>query len=152
MIKSQIVTHLTRRTHSYYNLLHPTLLLRIYHGGKILLFDTGSSFLLKIHIIFYWQYAKFRNAAYEKIYVDLLQSFLKFRLKAHSQLSKKIQDKFCSPSFRVFNHLTILSSRKNVSSMLCLILKILTEKNTLISLTSFFTSSAILSGLLLKTS
>ena len=29
----------------------PTLLLRTYHGSKFLQFDTGSSFLLKIHII-----------------------------------------------------------------------------------------------------
>ena len=130
----------------------PTLLLRTYHGSKILQFDTGSSFLLKIRKNFYYQHAKFRNAAYEKVHLDLLQSFLKIKLKAHSQFSKKFVDKFCSPSFCTFNHLnTILSSRKNVSNMLCLIIKILTEKNTLISLTSFFASNPILSGLSPKT-
>ena len=82
-----------------------TLLLRIYHGSKILQFDTGISFLVKIHIIFYCQRAKFRNAAHEKVYLGLLQSFLKIKLKAHSQLSEKYMDKFCSPSFCVFNHL-----------------------------------------------
>ena len=46
----------------------PTLLLRTYHDSKILQFDTGSFFLVKIHIIFYCQYAK------------LLQSFLKIKL------------------------------------------------------------------------
>ena len=48
------------------------LLLRAFHGSKILQFDTASSFLLKIHINFYYQYAKFRNAAYEKVHLDLL--------------------------------------------------------------------------------
>ena len=51
--------------------------------------DTGSSFLLKIHINFYYQYAKFRNAAYEKVRLDLLESFFKIKLKADSQISKK---------------------------------------------------------------
>ena len=60
-------------------------------------------FLLKIHIIFYFQYAKFRNAAYEKIHLDLLQSFLKVKLKAHSQLSEEFVDKFYSPSFSVLS-------------------------------------------------
>ena len=60
------------------NLLHPlffmsTPLLRTYHDSKILQFDAGSSFLLKIHKIFYCQYAKFRNAAYETVHLDLLQ-------------------------------------------------------------------------------
>ena len=40
-----------------------TLLLRTYHGSKILQFDTGSTFLSKIHISFYCHYAKFSNAA-----------------------------------------------------------------------------------------
>ena len=62
-------------------------------------------FLLKIHINFHDQYAKFRSATYEKVHLDLLQSFLKVKLKTHSQLSKKFLDKFCSPSFCVFNHL-----------------------------------------------
>ena len=66
----------------------PKHLLRTYHGNKILQFDTGSSFLLKIHINFYYQYAKFRNAAYEKVHLNLLQSFLKIKLKAHRHLSK----------------------------------------------------------------
>ena len=82
-----------------------TPLLRTYHGSKILQFDTGSSFLMKIHINFFCQYAKFRNAPYEKVSLDLLQSFLKIKLKAHSQLSKKCVDKFCCPSFCLFNHL-----------------------------------------------
>ena len=83
----------------------PKLLLRTYHGNKILEFDTGRLFLLKIHINFYYQYAKFRNAAYENVHLDLLQSLLKIKLKAHSQLSKKFVDKFCSPSFCAFNYL-----------------------------------------------
>ena len=80
-----------------------------------------EAFLVEIHIIFYCQYAKFRNAAYEKVHLDLLQSFFKIKIKAHSQLSKKCVDKFCSSSF-----CAILSKRKNVSNMLCLIIKILT--------------------------
>ena len=112
------------------NLLHPLflhpkprLLLRTYHGSKILQFDNESSFLLKIHVIFYCQYAKFRNAAYEKVHFDFLQSFFKIKLKVSSQLSKKFVDKFSSPEF-----CAILRSRKNVSHKLCLIIKILTEK------------------------
>ena len=116
-----------------------TLLLKTYSGSKILQFDTRSSFLVKIYIIFYCQYAEFRNAAYQKIHLDLLQSFLKIKLKPHSQLSLFL----CFESFE----LTILSSRKNVSNMLCLIMKILAEKNTLISLASVFDRSLILSGL-----
>ena len=57
-------------------------------------FETGSSFILKIHIIFYCQYAKFRNAAYENVNLDLLQSFLKIKLKGHGQFSKNFVDKF----------------------------------------------------------
>ena len=117
----------------------PILLLRNYHGSKILQFNTGGSFLVKIHIIFYCQHAKFRNTAYGKVHLDLLQNFLKIKLKAHSQLSLFL----CFESLE----LTILCSRKNVRNMLCLIMKILTEKHTLISLTSFFASSPILSGL-----
>ena len=52
-------------------------------------FETGSSFLQKIHKNFYYQYAIFRNAAYENVHLDLLQSFLKIKLKTHSQLFKK---------------------------------------------------------------
>ena len=62
-------------------------------------------FLSKIHIIFYYQYAKFRSAAYEKVHLDLLQSLLKIELKAHSQFFKKFVDKSCSPSFCAFYHL-----------------------------------------------
>ena len=116
-----------------------TLLLKTYSGSKILQFDTRSSFLVKIYIIFYCQYAEFRNAAYQKIHLNLLQSFLKIKLKPHSQLSLFL----CFESLE----LTIPSSRKNVSNMLCLIMKILAEKNTLISLASVFDRSLILSGL-----
>ena len=56
--------------------------------------------------------------------MDLLQSFFKIKLKILSQLSKKDVDKFCSPQF-----CAMLSSHKNVSNKLCLIMKILTEKN-----------------------
>ena len=59
----------------------PTLLLRTYYGSKILQFDTESSFLLKIHTNFYHQYAKFRNAAYEKVHLDLFESVLKIKVK-----------------------------------------------------------------------
>ena len=79
-----------------------TLLLRTYHDRKILQFDNESNFLAKINIFFYWQYSKFRNAAYEKVYLNLYQSFLKIKLKTHSQFSKKFVDKFCSPSFGAF--------------------------------------------------
>ena len=82
-----------------------TLVLRTYLGRKIQQFDTGSSFLVRIHINFYYRYGKFGNTAYEKVHLDLLQSFLKFKLKAYSQLSKKVVDKFCSPSFCAFIHL-----------------------------------------------
>ena len=75
----------------------PRLLLRTYHGTKILQFDTGSTFLLKVHVIFYCQYAKFRSAAYEKAHLALLQSIFKISLKVLRQLSKKFVDKFCSP-------------------------------------------------------
>ena len=81
-----------------------------------------EAFLVEIHIISYYQCVTFRNSAYEKVH--LLQSFFKINLKAHSQLSKKFVDKLCSPSFGA-----ILSGRKNVSNMLCLIMKLLTEKN-----------------------
>ena len=85
-----------------------------------------EAFLVEIHIIFYCQYTKFRNAAYEKVHFDLLQSFFKIKIKAHNQLSKKSVNKFCSPSF-----CAILNSRKNVSNKLCLIKKILIERNPL---------------------
>ena len=68
--------------------------------------DTGSSFLLKIHINFYYQYVKFRNAAFEKVHLDLLQSFSKIKLNTHIQLSKKFMDKFCSLTFCAFSHLS----------------------------------------------
>ena len=126
------------------NLLHPLFLHANTYTQNLswqqpLQFDTGS-FLLEIHIVFYCQYAKFRIAAYEKVHLDLLQSFFKIKLKAHSQLSEKCVDKFCSPSF-----CAILSSRKNVSNMLCLIMKILSEKKPIISFTSFFAITLILS-------
>ena len=90
-----------------------------------------EAFLVDIHIIFYCQYAQFRNAAYEKVHLDLLQSFFQNEAKGPSQLCKKLLNKFYSPSF-----CAILSSRKNVSNMLCLIMKILTEKN--LNITHFF--------------
>ena len=34
-----------------------------------------ETFLVEIHIIFYCQYAKFCNAAYENVHLDLLQIF-----------------------------------------------------------------------------
>ena len=76
----------------------PTLLLRTYYGSNILQIDTGLSFLLKIYILFCCQYAKFPNAEYEKVHLDLLQSFIKIRPQGHSQFSKKFVDKFCSPN------------------------------------------------------
>ena len=62
----------------------PTLLLRTDHGTKILQFDSGSSFLLKIHKNFCYQYVKFRNAVYKKVHLDLLQRFLKIKLIVNS--------------------------------------------------------------------
>ena len=41
----------------------------------------------------------------QKVHLDLLQSFLKIKLKAHSQFSKNFVDTFCSPSSCGFNHL-----------------------------------------------
>ena len=82
----------------------PTLLLRIYHGGEILQFDTGSSFLINSHSLLL-AICEIPQCAYEKVHVDLLQSFLKIKLKAHSQLSENFLDKFCSSSFCAFNHL-----------------------------------------------
>ena len=79
---------------SIYIHLHANASLRTYHGSKILQFDTENSFLMKIHMIFYCQYAKFRNPVYEKVHLDLFQSFLKITLKGYSQLSKKFVDKF----------------------------------------------------------
>ena len=61
----------------------PATLLRTYHVSKILQFDNGTYFLLKIHINFYY---RFCDAAYEKVHLDLLQSFLKIRIKTHSYL------------------------------------------------------------------
>ena len=106
-----------------------------------------KAFLVEIHIIFFCRHVKFRNAAYEKVHLDLLQNFFKIKVKAHCQLSIKCVDKICSPSFCV-----VLSSRKNVTNMLCLIMKILTEKKPFILFTSFFGSSPILSGISPKTS
>ena len=65
----------------------PALLLKTYHGSKILQFDTGSTFLSKIHISFYCQYAKFSKL-----------------LNTQSHLSKKFMDKLCSPFLCAFNH------------------------------------------------
>ena len=58
------------------------LLLRNYHGSKILQFDTGSTFFSKIYISFYCRCAKISKL-----------------LKAQSQFSKKFMDKLCSPVF-----------------------------------------------------
>ena len=60
---------------------------------------------MKIHIIFYFQHAKLHNAPYEEVHLGLLQSFLKIKLKADSQLFEKFMDNFYSPSFCAFNHL-----------------------------------------------
>ena len=68
-----------------------SLLLTIYHGSKILQFLTEDSCNLLLPI------CKFRNATYEKVHLDLLQSIFKIKLKVLSQLSKKFVDKFCSP-------------------------------------------------------
>ena len=93
-------------------LFMPTLLLRTYHGSGILHFNTRSPFLLKIHIIFYSQYAEFRNATYEKVQLDLLQSFLKIKLNDHSQFSTKIVNKFSSSPFYTFSYLNKTSIEK----------------------------------------
>ena len=85
-----------------------------------------ETFLVEIHI-FYCQYAKVRNDAYEKVHFNLLQSFFKIKITAHSQLFKKRVNKLCSPCF-----CAIVISRKNVSNMLCLIMKVLTEKTLFI--------------------
>ena len=76
-----------------------TFPLRTFHGGKILQFDTESSFLPRFLINFYYQYAKIRNAAYGKVHLDLLQSFLKIKLKTYSQPCKNIVDRVHSSSF-----------------------------------------------------
>ena len=127
MIKSQFQLMLV-------NLLHPLFL----HANTSTQKLSWQPFLSKIHIIFYYQDANFRNATYGKVHLDLLQSFLKIKLKGHSQFSKKFVDLqsliLCFKSL----DLTILSSHKNFSNMLYLIMKILTEKKysvTSISLT-----------------
>ena len=61
-----------------------------------------QAFLVEIHLIFFCQYAQFRNATYEKVHLDLLQNFFKIKLKVYSQLSKKCVDKFWSPFFVLF--------------------------------------------------
>ena len=94
-----------------------------------------ETFLVEIHLIIFCQYAKFCNAAFEKVYLDLLQSFFKIKLKAYSQLSKKSVDKFCAPSF-----CAILSRRKNVSNILCLIRKPKERKKENLDITHFFTT------------
>ena len=43
------------------------LLLRTYHGSKILQFDTESTFLSNTHISFYCQYAKFSKLLMAKV-------------------------------------------------------------------------------------
>ena len=58
-----------------------------------------ENFLSEIHKIFYCEYAKFGNSVYEKVHLDLLKSLFKIKLKAHSQISKKFVDKFCSHYF-----------------------------------------------------
>ena len=58
-----------------------------------------EAFLVEIRIFFYCKYAKFGNAAYKKVHLDLLQSYFKTKLKAHSKLFKEFLDKFCSTSF-----------------------------------------------------
>ena len=142
------------------NLLHPLFLLANTYTQNLSSQQTssiciGSFFSGDSHNLLL-PYATFRNAAYENVHLDFFQSFFKIKIKAHSQLSKKCVDKFCSPFF-----CAILSSRKNVSNMLCVIMKILTEKNPFISFisfipfisfTSFFASIPILSELSPKTS
>ena len=63
----------------FVNLLHPLFLHNknsTQNGSKKLQFDTGISFLLKIRINVYYQYLKFLNAAYQKVHLGLLESFL----------------------------------------------------------------------------
>ena len=93
----------------------PRFLLKTYHGSKILRFDNESSFLLKIHVIFYCQYAKFCNAAY--VHLDLLQSF--FKIKPLVNCSKNLWSLiFCFSEWP-----------QKVSNKLCLIMNVLAEKN-----------------------
>ena len=73
-------------------------------------FDSESNFLLKIHISFYCQYAKFSNAA-------------KGPQSVVSEICRLVPF-LCFQSLDV----TILSKHKNASKMLCLVMKILTEK------------------------
>ena len=40
-----------------------------------------EAFLVEIHIIFHCKYPKFRNVAYEKFNLDLLQSFFQIQAK-----------------------------------------------------------------------
>ena len=101
----------------------PTLLLRTYHGNKFLQFDTESSFLLKIHIIFYFQYVKFHIPAYGRVPLDLFQSFLKIELKGHSQFSKKNLDKFCKASYLTYRRKRSWSRNKKSCRNLSLIVK-----------------------------
>ena len=61
IIKSQCL-NLSKLTCYIHFFFIPTLLAKTYHGSKILQFNTGSTFLSKIHISFYCQDAKFSNA------------------------------------------------------------------------------------------
>ena len=110
-----------------------TLLLRTYHGSKILQFDTGSSFLLKIHIIFYRRYAKFN--VFQKLSQRLIVNSLK-NLWINSVVSF-----LCSQ----LPELTILNSHKNVNKCLFNYEDINRKKKTLTSLTSFFANNPFLS-------
>ena len=68
----------------------PKLLLRTYFGIKILQIHTGGSFLLKIHVIM----PNYEMLRVKRFILNLLQSFLKIKLKVYSQfLSTKKESK-----------------------------------------------------------
>ena len=121
------------------------LLRRTYHGSKISQFDTGSTFLSKMHISTPLTITTKRSTLDVATALDsLLSAFIvsmpnsAMLLKAHNQFSKKFVDKFCSPFFM----LSIIwsnyfeSSQKNVSNMLCLVMRIFTEKKYSVTLVS----------------
>ena len=65
----------------------PALLLRTYHGSKILQFDTGSPFFIEDS---------------HKLLLSVCQ--IQQAAQGPKQFSKKFMYKFCCPFFCAFNH------------------------------------------------
>ena len=85
-----------------------------------------EAFLVEILLMFFIVNVPNSVMLRMKMFFGVTPKLFQNQDKAHSQLSQKCVNKFCSPSF-----CAILSSRKNFSNVLCLIMKILIEKNPL---------------------